>query len=147
MAALGAPEMLEIADGDERLTCDLAEVQPLACAVRRVSLATTRWANASIASLKQVSDDLSARLTYLLEPVGPVEVDPCQCVVQMRSNPPQKDDDGTRYYELLVSQGGAITLSRYQKQPRNVRQLVPAIMTQEVLVRLVSDFSAAVARK
>jgi hypothetical protein len=94
--------------------------------------------------LKEISDDVSARLTYLLEPVGVVELDHAKCVVQMRSNPPQKDDDGTHYYELFVRKGGSISLCRYQAQTGAPRQLVPAILTQEVLVRLAGDFDAAV---
>jgi hypothetical protein len=64
--------------------------------------------------------------------------------VQLRSSPPQQGDDGTSYYELMVRRGGDITLSRYQKQPGQIRQIVPANVTREVLQRLAEDFVAAV---
>jgi hypothetical protein len=144
VAAAGpGAEIVEASAGSERLVCDLAEVQPLACAVRRLTLRTDRWSDITNPTLKEISEHLESRLTYLLEPVGPIEVDPLQCVVQMRSKPPQSDDDGTRYYELLVAKGGEISLSRYEKQPRTPRQLIPAVLTREVLLRLAADFLTA----
>ena len=98
---------------------------------------------ASVAELRKISDDLASRLTYLLEPVGAIEQDADQCIVQMRSQPPAKDDDGTKYYELLVRKGD-LTLCRFQKRPGSVRQRVPAVLTQEVVVRLAGDLDAAV---
>jgi amino acid transporter len=64
--------------------------------------------------------------------------------VQLRSNPPQKGEDGTSYYELMVRRGGDVTLSRYQKKSGQIRQIVPANVTREVLQRLAEDFVAAV---
>jgi hypothetical protein len=62
----------------------------------------------------------------------------------MRSYPPQKTDDGTTYYELLVRRGGSLSLVRYQKQPGDQRQAIAAHITREVLLRLVDDFAAVV---
>jgi hypothetical protein len=59
----------------------------------------------------------------------------------MRSSPPQRDDNGTRYYELLVRRGGELSLRRFEKQPGTVRQLVAAHVTREVFLRLVDDFA------
>ena len=52
-----------------------------------------------------------------MEPIRPIELDADACVVQLRSNPPQQDDDGRSYYELLVRRGGEIALARYRKEP------------------------------
>ena len=60
---------------------------------------------ATIDQLKDIANALSKQLSYLLESISPIEVDDEACIVQMRSNPPQKDDDGTRYYELVVARG------------------------------------------
>jgi hypothetical protein len=96
-----------------------------------------------VSTLKQVADRLSQRLTYLLEPITAVEIDADGCAIQLRSNPPQKDDNGANYYELLVKRGGLISLSRYKKEPRESRRLIPAQVTREVFLRLVDDFSKA----
>jgi hypothetical protein len=80
----------------------------------------------------------------LLEPIAPIETDAQGCTVQMRSNPPQKDDNAWRYYELLIRRGGSIALCRYEKQPTQPRVRIPAVLTHEVVGRLVDDFSATV---
>ena len=51
-----------------------------------------------------------------MEPICPIEIDADACVVQLRSNPPHRDDDGRSYYELMVRRGGEIALSRYRKE-------------------------------
>lgn len=132
---------LEVSEVACRLNADLVALDALALAFEHLTLTSQPLANASIDQLKKVADALASRLTYLLEPISPIEVDADQCVVQLRSNPPQKDDNGTRYYELLVRRGGEISLRRFQKQPGGVRQSVPAQVTREVFLRLVGDFS------
>ena len=61
----------------------------------------------------------------------------------MRSNPPHKDSDRTSYYELLVSRTGELSLVRYTRVGDQPREVIPAQVTREVLVRLASDFAAA----
>ena len=100
-----------------------------------------KLAQADLADLQKRSAELSARLTYLLEPIAPIESDGESCSVQMRSNPPHRDDDGTRYYELLMRRGGSISLRRWQSQPGQCRQQIPAELTREVIVRLAGDFA------
>ena len=95
--------------------------------------------------LKKIAEQLSARLTYLLEPISPIETDAQGCVVQMRSNPPHKDADRTSYYELLVSRSGELSLCRYTRPAGAPRQLIAAHVTREVLLRLAADFAAVVA--
>ena len=75
--------------------------------------------------------------------VYPIEIDHDQCVVQLRSNPPQKDETGTSYYELHVAGGGLLSLCRYVKEPGAPRRPIAAQVTREVFLRLVADFAAA----
>jgi hypothetical protein len=42
----------------------------------------------------------------------------------------------------MVRRGGDITLSRYCQRPGQMRQIVPAQVTREVLARLADDFLA-----
>jgi hypothetical protein len=92
--------------------------------------------------LERIGKSLSDRLTYLMEPIAPIEIDAQACVVQLRSNPPQRDDDGRSYYELTVRRGGQIALVRFRKDTGATRQQIPATVTREVLLRLVGDFCA-----
>jgi hypothetical protein len=77
-----------------------------------------------------------------MEPISPIEIDADACVVQLRSNPPQRDDDGRSYYELLVRRGGDIALTRFRKENGDARRPITATVTREVLLRLVGDFCA-----
>ncbi|MBI3466341.1 MAG: hypothetical protein HY000_25295 [Planctomycetes bacterium] len=91
----GPPRMLDIEDSGERVRCELTALDVLGCAFERLSLESPRLAAASIDDLKAISALLAARLTYLLEPISPIEIDADRCVVQLRSNPPQTDEQNT----------------------------------------------------
>src|SRR5262245_5055479 len=134
---------LQAAADQQQLSSELTALDALALAFEHLTLVSGPLASASIDQLKLVADKLAKRLTYLLEPISPIEVDADQCVVQLRSNPPQRDDNGTRYYELLVRRGGELSLRRYQKHPGGVRGTIPAHVTRAVFLRLADDFSAA----
>jgi hypothetical protein len=136
-----APQTLCAEDAGQRLTCELVALDTLACAFTTLAVASDTLADASTDRLKKLADALSKRINYLLEPVSAIEVDPEQCVVQLRSVPPQKDDAQTSYYELHVRRGGQIDLARYAKDRGQPRQIVPAHVTREVLLRLIGDFS------
>ncbi|HVU89009.1 MAG TPA: hypothetical protein VHD36_16920 [Pirellulales bacterium] len=140
-----APFRLEIEEAGQTLTCDFAALDSLACAVTSFELSTPALAGQTPQELKRLGEKLSSRLTYLLEPINPIEFDAEQCVVQLRSNPPERDEDRTSYYELVVKRGGSLSLCRFVKKPGSVRETVPMHLTREVFFRLVSDFSAAVA--
>jgi hypothetical protein len=146
LAGLSSPssvqQSLELREGGQRFSGELAALDTLGCVFTHFALESDKLANAPIGELKQVAETLSKRLSYLLEPIQPVEVDPEHCVVQLRSNPPQREPGRVSYYELLVRRGGHLSLCRYEKQAGQVREGVPAHVTREVFLRLVSDFSA-----
>lgn len=136
----GAAASIAIDDGPRQLTCQIAERNSLALSFTQLRLATTELAGASPADLERVGKQLAERLTYLMEPIAPIEHDREGCVVQLRSNPPQRDDDGRSYYELLLRRGGEIGLVRYRKENGDARQPIAATVTREVLLRLAGDF-------
>jgi hypothetical protein len=138
----GGPAVVAVTDGPRNLTCDVVERNSLAVVFKLLRLATTELASATAVDLERISSDLATKLTYLMEPIRPIELDVDACVVQMRSNPPQQDDDGRSYYELIVRRGGEIALARYRKEPGTPRQQISATVTREVLLRLAGDFSA-----
>jgi hypothetical protein len=127
-----------------RIEADLLAVDAIGCSFQTLGYSTSKLSGATLDELRSISEALTGRLTYLLEPIGLVEVDQDRAAVQLRSSPPQKGEDSTSYYELMVRRGGDITLSRYQKKPGLMRQIVPANITREVLQRLAEDFVAAV---
>lgn len=142
--AVSGRGLLQVDVDGGRIEADLLAVDAIGCSFQTLGYSTDKLAGLSLDELKAISESLVSRLTYLLEPIGVVEVDRDRAAVQMRSSPPQQGDDGTSYYELMVRRGGDITLSRYQKQPGQMRQIVPANITREVLQRLSEDFVAVV---
>ncbi len=136
-------QAISVHEGSQTLYVELVELDTLACTFHRFALQTSSLSHATVDQLTSISDRLSKKLGYLLETIGAVETDAEHCVVQMRSVPPHKDDDGTSYYELLVRRGGELSLCRYRKTSGNTRQIIPAHVTREVLLRLAADFSAA----
>jgi hypothetical protein len=136
--------LLQVDAGGGRIEADLLAVDAIGCSLQTLGYSTDKLAASTLDELKAISEKLTGKLTYLLEPIGVVEVDRDRAAVQLRSNPPQKGEDSTSYYELMVRRGGDITLSRYEKKPGMMRQIVPANITREVLQRLAEDFVAAV---
>lgn len=139
----GGDQSLTVDDGGQRLCCDLTGLDSLGCAFLNFAVHSDALADATIDAIREVGKRLAAKLTYLLEPIAPIESDAERCVVQMRSNPPQRDEQRTSYYELLVRRGGELSLRRWTQQPGDSRQPLPAHVTREVFLRLVADFSAA----
>jgi hypothetical protein len=139
------PRTLEVEGPAGRLVCEIESLDRVGCSFVRLALGTEALKGASMDRLRKVAESLSKRITYLLEDVGPVEVDADRCVVQMRSRPPHRGDGETSYYELLVQAGGEIALCRYSKRPDQDRSVVSAHVTREVLDRLVGDFEGVVA--
>jgi hypothetical protein len=136
------PRVIGIPAGDLHLVCELADVNPLAVELSKLVVTTPKLAKATIDQLAEISKKISARVTYLLEAIGPVELDAESCTVQLRSVPPLREEEGTSYYEILVRRGGEVALCRYQKMPSEPRRVIPAIVTREVLYRLAEDFEA-----
>lgn len=139
---LNGAERLHVADDRRALDCELTAIDRLACAFEEFRVTIGPLAGAPMAQLKEQSSRLAAKLSYLLEPIGLIEVDDDQCVVQLRSIPPQRGEDRTVYYELLATRGGVLSLRRYETCAGQPRQLVPAEVTREVFLRLADDFGA-----
>lgn len=148
--ALGAadpaqvPCALTASDGPLLWSCALTALDRLGCEFSGFVVCGAPLQSATTADLERRAAQLAQRVNYLLEPLRPIEVDPDQCVVQMRSSPPLQGDDGSTYYELLV-RAGELRLHRYRKTPGTPRATIPALVTREVLLRLVGDFAAVAA--
>ena len=136
----GGPATVAVNDSPRHLSCGVVERNSLAVSFDRLRLATDELESADTAELERIGKALAGRLTYLMEPIAPIEIDAAACVVQLRSSPPQRDDDGRSYYELIVRRGGEIGLARFRKENGGARQQIAATVTREVLLRLVGDF-------
>lgn len=139
-----AGRSIVVSAGARTVRCDAVQCDALAVTLRELTLESAELSAATPAQLLAASQSLASRVNYLLEPIAPIETDADGCSVQMRSNPPAHDDDGCRYYELLLRRGGSVSLCRYEKQPGQPRLRIPAALTHEVVGRLVDDFSLSI---
>ena len=137
----GGQASLQISGPHGSLTSELLVVDKLGCAFTQMTYESSRLADADNARLTAVSEDLVRRMTYLLEPLGVVELDDESASIQLRSVPPAKEDGVIRYYELVVRRGGQITLQRFEKpQDRSAdRRQITAEVTRDVFQRLAGD--------
>lgn len=126
-----------------RITCELTALGTLGCAFRHLTVESETLADATMEQVQEIGTALSKKLTYLLEPIAPIEIDADGCVVQLRSQPPHRVEESRSYYELLVRRGGSICLRRFVKSNGTVREETPASVTREVFLRLVDDLSSA----
>lgn len=122
---------------------DIDQLEQLGCTFRRFQWSSDHLAGASRDRLQKLGDDLSARLNYLMEPIAPLEFDKEGFALQLRSDPPARDDDGSTYYEILARRDGLLSLHRYRKLAGQPRQPIAAQVTREVFLRLVRDFEEA----
>jgi hypothetical protein len=139
-----ATRSLSATEGKRVARCDAIQCDALAVTIEELEVQTPELAGTTAFQLQAASCNLASRINYLLEPIAPIETDAAGCSVQMRSNPPQKDDNAYRYYELLLRRGGSVALCRYEKQPGQPRVRIAAALTHEVVGRLVDDFSATI---
>jgi hypothetical protein len=138
------PVTLSVQAPHGRLECELAAIDSIGCAFTSFGIHTDALAQATVDELKALGKSLTERLNYLLEPVSNLELDGQGFTLQLRSSPPERDDERRRYYELTARRDGTIRLCRYEKTGHQPRQLIPATVTREVLRRLAIDFDAAV---
>jgi len=126
------------------LRIDFTVVDSLSCAFREMTLEVPGLQSAAFSTLETWAKNLSQRITYLLEQIAPLELDPTAGEVLIRSTPPDQLPDGTQYYEIMLSQNaGAFVLKRYKSiKGTPGRSQVDLQVTHEVLFKLVDDLEA-----
>ena len=129
------------ADRGVVVVADLAAVETLGVSLVALRLDVPPLAGAGQATLETWGRDLCARVTYLLEGLGPLEFDPRGQELLIRSVPPSRDASATSYFEVMLSAtgGGTFTLARYKAEPGKGRTREDTPLTREVLSRLARD--------
>ena len=145
-SVFSTPQTVSVDDGQGvRLTMEFTAIDSMSCAFLQIELFAPALSGAAFDVLKKWGEALSRRITYLLEQIAPLELDPQGGQVLIRSTPPDKLPDGTQYYEIQLSSqpGGNFTLRRY-RSIKGVpgRDPVPITVTHQVLLKLVEDLVA-----
>ncbi len=143
LVGTSSPATITVADPSGiSLEIDLTVVESLSCSFTEIRLLVPSLQHAAFDVLKAWARQLSQRITYLLEHIGPLEFDPASGEVLIRSTPPSQLPQGTQYYEIILSSqaAGTFTLRRYRSvkgQPGRIQDAIT--VTHEVLLRLAQD--------
>lgn len=129
------------------VSVDVTAIDSMSCEFSELQVFVPSLQNSAFDKLKEWARDLSQRITYLLEQIGPLEFDPNKGQVLIRSTPPHRLSSGTQYYEIMLSSSGngTFVLRRYSSvagQPG--RSPVNIQVTIEVLLKLVDDLVATI---
>ena len=125
-----------------RVQADVAALEKLGCNVSQVLVSAPQLAGASTQTLRDWSDELARRITYLLESLNPLETDEDAGRVLMRSTAPHKLPSGREYYECMLANEshGNVSFRRYRSEAGVPgRTPVDMTLTRDVLGRLVGD--------
>lgn len=136
------PVTVTVHDAGVTLQVAFVTVDTLGCSYEQIHLDVPALSGAAFDLLKKWAEQLSRRISYLLEQLAPLEFDETAGEVLIRSTPPSQLPDGTQYYEILLQShsGGRFVLRRYESvkgQPG--RRQVPITTTHEVLLKLADD--------
>ena len=145
-APLDAPREVTVEEGPSRLTLHLNAAGPVGLAFGALDFATSSRPEWSPEALRRWGDRLTARLTYLMEPLVVLEHDPIENQVEIRSESPTHRSGRRTYYEIRLNPRGTLRLSRvsYDEATRH-RRPEPCQLTREALDRLADDLVASVA--
>ena len=128
------------ASGGPTVEVDFTAVDLLGCAFRELRITADELKDAPFERLKAWADELCRKVTYLLEHIGPLEVDTQAQTVLIRSIPPARRPAQTAFYEILVKAPGVLSLRRYTRAAGDPDRLPCDIrITHEVLAKLVGD--------
>lgn len=139
----GQPCTVSLAGDDGlQLGIDFTAVDTMSCSFEEIRLDAPSLVGRQLDALRQWAENLSKRITYLLEHIGPLEFDADRRQVLIRSTPPSKGGNATKFYEILLQShaNGSFTLRRYESASgRPGRDQVDIQTTHEVLEKLVHD--------
>jgi hypothetical protein len=124
------------------LTIAFQAVDSMSCAIWELQLTVPHLAQADLKLLEQWSTDLCSRVSYLLEGMAAIELDPTLGSILVRSSAPTRTGPCGEYYEVFLQSQGAdcFALRRYRFEAgRPGRTQVALTVTHEVLKRLVHD--------
>lgn len=98
----------------------------------------------STADLRAWGDRLTARLSYLMEPLVVLEVDDLAGSAELRSQTPTTRGDVRSFYEVRLGRDRSLRLGRLSVDSANgQRRSTPCQLTGEVLERLTDDLVAS----
>ena len=144
-AAAGAtpPPPVVASEGVYSLALELETASPVGVSCRTVTFRVERDQPLTFDALRAWGDRVAARVTYLMEPLVPVEADAQANELLLRSREPGRRPGRRVYYEARLQAAGTLTLGRVQfDETTRQRRALPCQLTLETLDRLADDLVA-----
>ena len=138
-----SPQSLSLSGPDGiDVEIDFTTVDTLSSSLREIRLNVPSLQQADTDVLERWAKALSERVTYLLENIGPLEIDRENQQVLIRSTPPDQQAGSTKFYEMLLRShdDGNFSLKRYVSENGTPgRMQVDIQATHELLGKLIDD--------
>jgi hypothetical protein len=142
--AVDRPGRMDVTEGPHRVEMTIREAGPVGLALDQLTYTRSDRPEWTTDALRAWGDRLSARLTYLLEPLVVLEVDAEAGEVELRSARPSKREGARSYYQVGLRKEGRLDFQRFRfEEADRSRHPVPCQFTREVLERLVDDLAAS----
>jgi len=137
--ALNLPATITVEEARARLTLQLSALDAVGLAIDRLEMAVSPRLNLATEELKRRGQALTARITYLMEPLRVLETEP-EGDLQIRSEVPTHRGRKRGYYEIRLTRDGGMRIERFVfDEDAQKRTPAPCQLTREVLERLVDD--------
>lgn len=139
--AFNPAQAVSAREGSHQITLDLTVNGPVGFSALGLEFQAD-GPERTIDQLKDWADRVAGRVTYLMEPLRVVEIDPVGVEVELRSTAPsQNPRTNTRaYYEVRLRRNGTLNLARVVfDNATRTRQDDAFQMTRDVIERLTDD--------
>ncbi|WP_337173730.1 hypothetical protein [Paludisphaera sp.] len=141
---IAPPYTTEVHDGPDRVRLEIAALDSVGVALDALEYAALDRRDWTPQALNAWGERLSARLTYLLEPVGILESDAGAGLVLLRSREPSRRGDVRGYYEIWLGRDGVCRVERVTfDEVKRLRSPARCHFTREVVERLADDIAAS----
>jgi hypothetical protein len=126
---------IRASDGKLRVDLKLADWSRLGCLLARLDIENTPEG-----CLKADPVRIEERINYLEERLQIIETEEGEGRTILRSSPPRVDEEGIRFFEMVLDRSTRLSLVRYRYDSKmDERTPVPAPLTRDTLERLLSD--------
>lgn len=127
-------------EGGLTVRCAISGAERLGCAIAQLELVEEGQAVLTLDQLDDRVEQICRKVTYLLEPLGKIEVDAMAKSALVRSATPKRQGEQISYYELLACADRHTTLRRYcYDSGRRTRSSVDFALTNDQLELLLDD--------
>ncbi len=138
------PCSVTVEEGPHRLTLHLQALDTVGLACTALEFTTSSRAEWTSEALRGWGERLAGRVSYLMEPLKVLEIDPAGGEVQIRSQNPTTRSEQRGYYEVRLFKQGALRLERFAfDEATRQRRPIACQFTREVLERLADDIAAS----